>query len=117
VDGHQRILVSAVRFVALANRRSSGHVDRRLVIDDHVLTRQRQLDSNVDSASPRPVPVRYFEYNSASDDCRIERFEPRDARVDRLLERRNDSHLAETDLYRSHRHDALWTRADIHERH
>ena len=88
---HIRVLVSAVEFVALASRRSSCRAERRLVIDDHVLTRQRQFDSNVKSPAVLPVPVRHLQQYPASDDARIERFEPCHARPDLLLERRHSS--------------------------
>ena len=95
---HIHVFVSAVEFVALASRRSSCRAGRRLVIDDHVLTRQRQFDSNVKSPAVLPVPVRHFQQYPASDDARIERLEPCHARTDLLLERRRDAHVFEADL-------------------
>ena len=58
VDGHGRVLVPPVQFVALVGHHASPCGERRLVIDDHVLARQRQLDSHVKAAAMPAVPVR-----------------------------------------------------------
>ncbi len=79
-------------------------VQRRFVIDDHVLTWQRQLDSNVEGPAASSMPVRYFQQYSAPDDSGIERFEPRRSRTDLFLEGWGDAHVAKTDLNRSCRH-------------
>jgi uncharacterized radical SAM superfamily Fe-S cluster-containing enzyme len=79
---HVRILVVTLQFVALARFRSSCRIRCRLVIDDHVLAWQRQLDANVHWPAVSPVTVRDFQHDAATDDSRVKRLEPRRARTE-----------------------------------
>ncbi len=101
---HMGILVATVQFVALARCWSGCRVQRRFVIDNHVLSRQRQLDSNLERPTTSSMPVPYFKQYSTPDDPGMERFEPLHARTNLFLEGRGDAHVAKTDLNGSCRH-------------
>jgi hypothetical protein len=60
VQRHKSVVVATVQFLALARPRPSCRVQCRFVINDHVLTWQRQLDPNMEWPATLPVSVRDF---------------------------------------------------------
>ena len=50
------------------------------------------------------MPMRYVHHDAATNDARVERFEPRGARTDFFFDGRGRAHVAKTDLNRFCRH-------------
>jgi hypothetical protein len=84
VYDHIRVLMT-VSVRARARGRASRCIERWFVLDHHILTRQRQLDSEVEWSMPMPVGC--LQHDAASDNSRMKRIEPLHTLADLLLER------------------------------